>query len=51
MTIGFIESLPSDFFCAIAFMTKKNTRIGAMPFNALIKRSPNNLTNGITDGA
>ena len=50
MMIGFIFAFVPSFFCAIAFMTRKNTRTGATPFSALTKRSPKILTTGITVG-
>ena len=45
-----MESLASAFFCAMAFMTSTNTKIGATPFSALTKRLPRIETTGTTAG-
>ena len=50
MMTGFMLASPSDFFCAMAFMTRKKTRIGATPFSARTKRSPKIVTAGTADG-
>ena len=51
ITTGFM--LPSAFSlrCAMAFMTRRKTRTGATPFNALTNRSPRMDTAGIAPGA
>ena len=50
-TMGFMASLASAFFWAMAFMTKTKTRTGATPFRALTKRSPKMATTGTRAGA
>ena len=50
LTIGFIDALASAFFCAIAFITKINTKIGAIPFKALTNKSPKIATAGTAVG-